>query len=221
MNLSATKRAAVAIAVAGLLFSPGCKRAPVPEPAPSPTAEESPAPTPAPNLSKPSAIAQPPTETPTPTPARVVYVATAFQAMDEGGTHDFPVGAMVIVLGEEGDDYIVEYNGVSVRNARTFFSETVVEQIPASPTPAAPAFATPQTQLSDVAPSPVPAAPGALTSDSAIMEEDRQNSEKLDKIRALNSEIRTAQEKNQKAAAAKLKKQRDELSEELTRTAKP
>ena len=141
--------------------------------------------------------------------------------MDEGGTHDFPVGAMVIVLGEEGDDYIVEYNGVSVRNARTFFSETVVEQIPASPTPVPPSFAPPQTQLSDVAPSPAPAAPGALTSDAAILEEDRQNSETLEKIRTLNSEIRTAQEKDQKATAAKLKKQRDELSEELTRTAKP
>jgi len=221
MNLSATKRAAVAVAAAGLLFSPGCKRAPVPEPAPALAPEESPASSPTTNLSKPSAIAQPPTETPTPTPARVVYVATAFQAMDEGGTHDFPVGAMVIVLGEEGDDYIVEYNGVSVRNARTFFSETVVEQSPAAPTPAPVSFATPQTQLSDVAPTPAPAAPEALTTDAAIMEEDRENSEKLEKIRTLNNEIRTAQEKNQKATAAKLKKQRDELSEELTRTAKP
>ena len=221
MNLSVTKRAAVAVAAAGLLFSPGCKRAPVPEPAPAPAPEESPASTPTPNGSNPSAIAQPPTETPTPTPARVVYVATAFQARDEGETHDFPVGAMVIVLGEEGGDYIVEYQGVSVRNARTFFSEPVVEQSPAAPTPAPAPLATPQTQWSDGAPTPAPAPPGALTTDAAIMEEDRQNSEKLEKIRTLNSEIRTAQEKNQKAAAAKLKKQRNELSEELTRTAKP
>lgn len=212
-------RAAASLALAGLFFSPGCKRAANPEVVPTP--ESAPASTPAPNLSKPSAIAQPPTETPTPTPARVVYVATPFQAKDDAGTHDFPMGAMVIVLSEEGDDYIVEYNGVSVRNARSFFSETMLDQIPAAPTPTPVAFATPQTQLSNLGPDPTPVPPGALTSDAAIMEEDRKNSEKLEKIRTLNDEIRTAQEKDQKSKAEKLKQQRDQLSEDLTKTAKP
>jgi len=229
MNFPAIRLALSGMILASVLFSIGCKRAASPEPSPQPT----PASTPTAVLSKPSAIAEPPLDVPSPTPAasgRVLYVVTAFQAANDAGTHDFPVGAMVNVLSEEGDDYIVEYLGVSVRNGRAFFSETVVVAAP-SPIPILPAT-TPDPALPGE--TLLSAAQASSTQDAAtpMSEEDRKTSGLISGIRTLNDEIRTAHDKqlvasttDQKEAEAalikKLKSRRDKLSTELTKTAKP
>ena len=232
-----------ALAVASLFFSPGCKRAAEPEAAPDTAASPSPTRSP----SKPSAIVEPPkgdSASSEPAPAREVYVVTAFQAVSELGTHDFPVGTKVTLVGEEDGDYLIEYQGVSVRNARAFFSETLVESAPAE-TPQtdadlAQAPATPEPAIAPLgypdssAPASTPDAPTALTVtaeeevavvDRIPTEEDRKNAELLEAIRTLNEEIRVAQETPEAAPSAskvdKLKKRRDQLSEDLTRSAKP
>lgn len=241
------------LAVAGLIFAPGCKRNAEPEAAPETAA--SPSPTRGP--SKPSAIVEPPNgdpavSEPTPVSVREVYVVTAFQAMSELGTHDFPVGTKVTLVGEEEGDYLIEYQGVSVRNAREFFSETPVESAPPTPEPAAsdtipvepaptpePAIAPlgyPDSTAPAPASTPAPEAPSALTVtaeeevvvvDTPPTAEDRKNAELLEAIRTLNEEIRVEQEAAATASAPnsskveKLKKRRDQLSEDLTRSAKP
>lgn len=235
------------LAVAGLIFLPGCKRTAEPEAAPETAA--SPAPTRSP--SKPSAIVEPPngtTDATELTPAREVYVVTAFQAMSELGTHDFPVGTKVTLVGEEEGDYLIEYQGVSVRNARSFFSETLVEAAPSDPAltdaDLAGSSATPEPAIAPLgypgstapAPEPSPEAPSALTVtaeeevavvDTIPTEEDRKNAELLEAIRTLNEEIRVEQETAASTSAPaspkveKLKKRRDQLSEDLTRSAKP
>ena len=227
MNVPAIRLALSGMVLASILFSTGCKPAASPEPAPPPMPVSTPAAVP----SKPSAIARPPLDVPSPspqaTPGRVLYVVTAFQASDNAGSHDFPVGARVNVLSEEGEDYIVEYQGVSVRNGRVFFSEAVVmppvPPLPATtPDPGLPG----ETLLSAAQSSPSPDAAASLS------EEERKTSQLIDGIRVLNDEIRTAHDKqlgasttDQKDAEAalikKLKNRRDKLSTELTRTAKP
>lgn len=211
MSFTATRVAVAGVILSGLLIFPGCKPTTKPEPVPEQTSEPSPAPVR--NPSKPSAIVEPPQDSvvsaPTPAAAsREVYIVTAFQAVSDVGTHDFPAGAKVKVLGEEGEDYLIEYNGVSVRNHRSNFSDTLVE-------PAA----TPALAVED--PSPTPVATDALAPDTIMTEEDRKNARTLEDIRVLNDEIRTAQDKDEKATAEKLKKRRDQLSEDLTKTAKP
>jgi hypothetical protein len=213
------------LAVAGLLFFSiaGCKRTPGPV-APVPTAAPEPTRTP----SKPSVVVEPPQENPSPTstpmaeatPARILYVNSPFQAVSEVGTHDFPVNAKVSLVAIEGDDYVVEYNGVSVKNDRAYFSDQPIDQPEAAPTPASSAI--PPASRSEVASEPTPDPTDALVPDGALLEEEKAATEKLNKIRDLNEEIRAAEQKPDDAAEVKkLKKRRNKLSEDLTRTAKP
>lgn len=196
-----------------ILFS-GCKRpaepAAAPEPAPTPEPVRSP--------SKPSAVVEPPKDSPIPvstpadSPERFLYVNSPFQAVSEKGTHEFPLNAKVTLIEIDGDDYVVEYNGVSVRNDRSYFSDQPVE--PPAATPDAIGLGSP-------APEPSPSPVESLTAEPAPSEEERRNAQTLEDIRMLNEEIRSAQQGNQNAEAEKLKKRRDQLSEELTKTAKP
>lgn len=190
-------------------------------------------PTPAPQVSKPTVIAVPPASTtpsptpeatPTPFPTRTAYVAVAFQSVSDVGTHDFPQGIAVTVIGEEGEDYVVEYQGVSVRNSRSYFSDTPIAM--PTPTPVA------ETPLPEATPS-LPSEPAEAQAD--LTSEERAASALLTKIKDVNEEIRVANEKldsdkaSGSSAAAraeaarieKLKKQKAQLSEDLTRTAKP
>lgn len=209
------------------------------EPAPLP--EE---PSPTPHVSKPTVIAVPPASTtpspmpeatPTPFPQRTVYVAVAFQSVSDVGTHDFPQGAAVTLVGEEGDEYIVEYQGVSVRNHKSYFSDEVIEVAPA-PTPSP----TPETPVAPPAvepplPEATPDLPAQPSSAQSSTSEDQTTAAMLNKIKDLNDEIRVASDKleldqdtassatirAEKARIEKLKKQKQRLSEDVTRMAKP
>lgn len=189
------------------------KPAPTPEPTPEPTPVPTPEPTP---LPPPEPVADSIQE-----PIRQVYVVTAFQSVSEIGTHDFPQGAKVNLLAIEGEDYLVELGGVSVKNNKIFFSET--EVLEETPEPVAAA----QPEPTPPAPLPTPEAPTTLTT------EDKKIGDLSDKIRLLDEEVRAAKEKAAQEAASgasnasssrdveKLKKERDRLSEELSDIAKP
>ena len=226
------KPALTASTLLGLLLLNGCGKPP--ETVPSHTPETTPHPVP----SKPSVVVQPPVNSPaptsTPTPAgRVVYVVTGFQAMNSDGTHDVPNGAAVNVLAEEGDEYLIEFQGISVRTPKTYFSESLVEEtklteetsppadaIPLETTPpAVSAQATPDTPTPSAAP------------DAAMAVDEKKATELIGEIRTLNDQIRQANDQmevapqDEKASEAarieKLKKRRDALSENLTEFAKP
>lgn len=193
----------------------------VPEPAP----ESVPAPEPEP-ISPPE-----PTPVPPPSPAadtiseplRQIWVATAFQSESEYGTHDFPVGAQVNLLAIDGEDYLVEYEGVSVKNHRSFFSETLIEKAPVEPAPEA----TPTPEPEPLS-TPTPPAPDALSDVQARTEQISEKIREIDeKIRANDREA-IQQGSGQGADAPSvqrknkvLKKERDALSEELTEFSKP
>lgn len=228
-RMPALKMALTTTALAGLLLAGGCGKAP------EPVTEAAPSPSPTPTSTKPSLVVQPPTNAPaTPPPAaRVVYVATAFQAVNSDGTHDFPARAAVNVVAEEGEEYVIEYQGISVRTPKAFFTETLVEeasQPEPSPVAAAP---TPDTiPLSPAAEVPTTATAEPLaTPDPAMATDGAKATELINEIKTLNDEIRTASDKLEVAPAAaksedavrleKLKKRRDRLSEDLTEVAKP
>jgi hypothetical protein len=233
-------------AAAGLLLTGGCGKAP--EPSAETSAEPTTQPASTPTNSKPSAVVQPPGKE---APERIVYVAAAFQAMNSDGTHDVPAGAAVKVLAEEGDEYVIEYEGISVRTPKGFFSETKIEEV-AAPTPEPVAAAPtpdmiPLPEATPALPEPAPAQPepaqpetlaeGATeptpagTPDPAMAADEEKATELIGEIRAVNDEIRAATDKLETAPAPekakeaarieKLKKRRDTLSEDLTRVAKP
>lgn len=182
-----------------------------------------------------------PTPAPTPLPApepvadsiqepiRQVYVVTAFQSMSEIGTHEFPKGAKVNLLAIEGEDYLVELGGVSVKNNKIFFSETevVAEKLAEN-------LAETQEPAAAIEPAPTPPAPlPTPESPTTLTPEDKKIGDLSDKIRLLDEEVRAAKEKAVQEASTgastsrssrdveKLKKERDRLSEELSDIAKP
>ncbi len=184
-----------------------------PESTPTPQPTPTPAPTP---LPPPEPVADSIQE-----PIRQVYVVTAFQSVSDIGTHDFPQGAKVNLLAIEGEDYLVELGGVSVKNNKIFFSETeVLAVVPEATT-------TTQPELTPPSPLPTPEAPTTLTP------EDKKIGDLSDKIRLLDEEVRAAKEKAAEEVTSgassssssrdveKLKKERDRLSEELSDIAKP
>lgn len=219
MKPSSTFLTVAGLVIAGATLISGCKRNEPPESPQGAETSQTPAQTPAKQTpSKPSAVLEPPK------PAeKRVFVATAFQARSDRGIHDFPVGTEVTLIGEEEGDYIIEYDGLRLRNARSFFSDSArPQEQPLNPVDSAPAPASPS-PIAPTAVTPDIAASTGETPDTIPTEEDRKNSALLDSIRSLNEEIRSEQESDaaKPEAIEKLKRQRDKLSEELTETAKP
>ncbi len=183
-------------------------------PEPMPAVEATPEPTP---LPAPSPAADTIQE-----PLRQVWVAMAFQSESEYGTHDFPAGVQVNLLAVEGDDYLVEYEGVSVRNNKAFFSETPVE--PAAPV----AESSPEpTATPEPEPLATPAPPDALSLEQKKVEDLSGKIQALDaERRALQEEIAQEGGSGEARPAARekikeLQKERDQLSEQLTEISKP
>lgn len=216
----------------------GCGKAPESPADPAATPEANGTPT----SGKPSAVVQPPSKG---TP-KVVYVIEGFQAVSADGTHDIPTGAAVVVLSEQGDEYMISHEGLSVRTPKAYFSETRIEAV-ATPTPVAVASPTPDTiplatepaatepvvaePVAAATPNPI-ATPGPdATPDPALAIDEAKSQALMGQIRSINDEIRSATDKMEVAPAAekekeaekieKLKKRRDSLSEDLTKVAKP
>lgn len=192
-----------------------------------------------PTSGKPSAVVQPPAKA----APKVVYVIEGFQAVSADGTHEIPTGAAVVVLSEQGDEYLISHEGLSVRTPKAYFSETRIEAI-ATPTPVAVASPTPDTIPLATEPEPVATEPVAAatpnpiatpgpdaTPDPALAADEAKSQALMGQIRSINDEIRSATDKMEVAPAAekekeaekiqKLKKRRDSLSEDLTKVAKP
>jgi hypothetical protein len=220
----------------------GCGKAPEPAAPTVPAATATPEATSTPTSGKPSAVVQPPAKTDT----KTVYVIEGFQAVSADGTHEIPTGAAVTVISEEGDEYVISHQGLSVRTPKAYFSETIVEAPAPSPSPIADASPTPDTiplttepaatptalePVANATPNPI-ATPGPdATPDPALAADEAKSQELMGQIRSINDEIRSATDKmevapsNEKAREAakieKLKKRRDSLSEDLTKVAKP
>jgi hypothetical protein len=225
--------------VAGMLTLGGCGKSP--EQTATPPAEATPEAASTPTSSKPSLVVQPPSNA----KPKTVYVIEGFQAVSTDGTHDVPTGAAVNVVSEEGDEYVISYQGLSVRTPKAYFSETVIQEtVTPAPTPVAAAPSpTPDTipLSSDTTPvepttpsadsmtaaTPIPVA----TPDPAMAADDAKAQELMGQIRSINDEIRSATDKMEVAPSAekaqeaakieKLKKRRDALSGSLTEVAKP
>lgn len=235
----ALKMALTNAALLGLLLAGGCGKTP------EPVTEATPEPAHTPTSTKPSLVVQPPASIPTPAATKVVYVATAFQAVNSDGTHDFPARAAVNVIEEEGEEYVIEYQGVSVRTPKTFFTATLAEEaavpepspVAAAPTPDTIPLSSegplPETAAvpTEATPTPVAEATPVATPDPAMATDAAKTTELISAIKTLNDEIRSASDKLEVAPAAekseeaarieKLKKRRDRLSENLTEVAKP
>jgi hypothetical protein len=228
-----------------MLALPACGPSSAPESEPS-TASPSPSPTPMPSV-------PPPPTNPAPTPdsavapaPREVYVVTAFQAVSDLGTHDFPVGTKVNVLKEEGSEYLVEYEGVGVQIAKTYFSDSAPAAVNESGEPDAP---TPDATRSDASEETLAeevVVEESTVEETTIAEEtsgqtvdvdtipldpEQQKVEQItESLREVNEEIRqtrTAIQSNPGSAPSKeaqldnLRRKRDRLGEELTTYGKP
>lgn len=221
-----------AIALLGILFLAGCGRSenepPVPTSQPESTATPSAIATPPQGESvtapAPESSASSQAAVPGATPPKNLYVVTAFEAVSELGTHKFPVGAKVNIMEEDGNDYLVEYHGVAVRNGREFFSETMPGET------APPTIET--TPPGTVTPPVSGLASSDATPDPAMAAEEKKSAELLGEIRTINDEIRRAEdaqklvttpdsETKESSKIKNLKKRRDALSEDLTDFAKP
>jgi len=136
------------------------------------------------------------------------------------GAHDFPEGAQVNLLAIDGDDYLVELEGVSVKNNKSFFGEIPVgEEVPAVPTPAE---ATPTPEPTPFEPLPTP------TPTTDLSEEERKINDLSDKIRLIDEEVRAAKEQESSSGETgstreiqKLQTEKEKLSEELSTISKP
>lgn len=248
LGLRLRKSLPASVLSASLLLA-GCGKAPEPPPAASSEA------TPTPAQGKPSAVVQPPLTqppaAPSPTAQRTVYVLEGFQAVNSDGTHEVPTGAAVQVVAEEGDEYVIEYRGISVRTPKAYFSETLVEQVTESPAvsptpdmipltadaPAVDPAATPAAlpaEPSDeslATATPPPMQEAVPTPEPTLSAEDAKAQQLMGELRTISDEIRSASEKlptlppdeksRESARINKLKKERDQIGQSLTEVAKP
>lgn len=183
--------------------------------------------------------------TPAPRPPvlpRVVFATSDFQVTTRHGIQGIRAGEAMNFLREEGGDYVVQYRDMEFQKNRSYFAATYVE--PSRPEPTPPAGGSePVAGLSpaETTLSAEPRLSGPIPGDDpASVAGQKKVGDLTDAIRALNDQIRSAQEEadkqsartnGEKPAAAdvkkssraiqKLKEKRDELSGQLTEMGKP
>lgn len=211
----------------------GCGKSPTPdntagEPSETPPGIPLPDPTSTPQV---SATPAPPTH------PEKVFVVTAFQAVSEIGTHDFPAGTEVNVLKEEGEEYLVERDGVGVQISKSYFSESDPNAISATSIPTN--EPKPQTIAEEETvdtiemegvPAPIEQTPAPLAEDTLTEEaiENPRVDEITQSLREINDQIRSTQNRQgsqgtstSQSELENLKKKRDQLGKELTTYGKP
>lgn len=156
-----------------------------------------------------------PAETPNVTLPPVVFVTTDFTITSASGLRGIRVGEAMNFIREEGDDFVVQVDGLEFKKHKSFFSSTYVEAgTPVAPVaeslpPSAPA-PTPDMlppAIADAEPTPdtitddLPAAPGTTPAPAPLAEsmptpteEEAKVEELTDTIRGLNEKIRTSQD---------------------------
>lgn len=217
--------------------------------APRPAKETPPAAAPASVVSIPEEfLSPPPTPTPAPTPKqpvlpKVLFATSDFQVTTQHGIQGIRAGEAVNLVRDEGAEYVVEYRAIQFKKNKSYFAATYVEPARPEPTPFAGEKApvatrvTPESPLPDESPlsGPVP------ESDPALVAGQKKVGTLTDSIRALNDQIRSAQDdldrksarssageapspaetKKASRAIQRLKEKRDELSAQLTEMGKP
>lgn len=172
---------------------------------------------------------------------RVVFATSDFQVTTQHGIRGIQAGEALNFLREEGGDYVVEYGGQEFQKNQSYFAATYVEPSRPDPTP----FAGEPTPAAKPA-SPEPLLPdepplgGTVPADDPVLIAGEKKVDDLtDSIRALNRQIRSAQDeldmkrtsggeklspqeiKNAARAIQKLKAKRDQLGGQLTEMGKP
>jgi hypothetical protein len=225
--------------LAALCLLAGC--GPSPEPEETPAQSEV-----SPSIPPPDPLATPapsPQETSSSSLPQTLFVVTAFQAVSNLGTHDFPRGAKVNVLSEEGDEYLVELEGVGVQIGKAYFSETdpaAVPQAAATPAPSpSPAPAEPAAMQEPAADNPdtmaaedpdtieieeetsvTESAPTPSPTETAVPADEQRIAELTESLREVNEKIRSGETQPGENIDA-LRKKRERLGEELTTYGKP
>ena len=237
-------RLAGPLILCGLLA--GCKPAPevaAPPAPPSVPNEAVPAAVPTSVVSIPEEFLSP---TPTPKPPvlpKVVFATSDFQVTTQHGIQGIRAGEAVDFVREEGGDFVVRFRGLEFRKSRSYFAATYVEPARPAPTPvvgenapaASRASSEPALSSEQRTGGPIPG------EDPAQVAGQRKVGELTGSIRALNEQIRSAQEELDRAstrangpekptaaeiakaarAIHRLKEKRDELSGQLTEMGKP
>ncbi|MEI8313493.1 MAG: hypothetical protein WCH98_22315, partial [Verrucomicrobiota bacterium] len=173
---------------------------------------------------------------------RVLFATSDFQVTTQHGIQGIRAGEAVNFIREDGGDFIVQYRGLEFRKSRSYFAATYVEPARAEPTPFAGENA-PVASRAPAAPTPAdePLLSGPIPGDDpALIAGQKKVGGLTDAIRALNDQIRSAQEEldrestrtsGEKLSAAetkkavraiqRLKEKRDELSGQLSEIGKP
>ena len=187
-----------------------------------------------------------PAPTPQPKPPvlpRVVFATSDFQVTTQHGIPGIRAGEAVNFIREEEGDYVVQYGAIQFKKNKSYFAATYVEPARPEPTPFAGESAPVAARVSPEPPLPgEPPLSGTVPSnDQALVAGQKKVGNLSDSIRALNEQIRSAQEeldrksartsggdaasaqdiKKSTRAIQRLKEKRDELSGQLTEMGKP
>ena len=199
----------------------------------------------------PSSVVSIPEEflSPSPTPKqpvlpRVLFATSDFQVTTQHGIQGIRAGEAVNFIREVGGDFVMQYRGIEFRKNRSYFAATYVEPPRPESTPFAGEVSPVATDRVSAEPSPPgdtrlsEAIPG---DDPALVAGQKKVGDLTESIRALNDQIRSAQEELEKKSARtsgaekndaaeikqtsraiqKLKSKRDEISGQLTEMGKP
>jgi len=198
-----------ALALASVLLSPACKPAPETSVSTLPLPNE---PEATPNsgsiVSIPEEFQAPPAETPQATLPPVVFVTSDFTISSSEGLRGIRVGEAMNFIRQEGDDFIVQTDGLEFQKNKSFFSSTYIPPTIAAPEAEAPIPTPLPTPVAEVQPTPdtITDGPAPATTDNSYLADPSAQSvptptaeeEKVgkitDTIRNLNEEIRTSQD---------------------------
>jgi outer membrane murein-binding lipoprotein Lpp len=177
----------------------------------------------------------------------VVFATSDFQVTTDHGIQGISAGEAVNFIRQSGGDYVVEYAGFEFKKNKSYFASTYVKpavaQATPAPEPSAPEQSVPPNEALGDPPLPgePPLGSGTPSRQVSLLAEDKKVGSLTDSIRALNDQIRAAQEDLERMSARakkgggaseaeikkasrtiqRLKAKRDALSGELTEVGKP
>ncbi len=174
-----------------------------------------------------------------PSTPRILFAVKSFQVKTESGIQGIMAGETVNVIREERDAIVVQYGDFEFARPKSFFSATFVGESSNLPQQAHLTTNTDREDLIELTarvPAREPSLPGENFQEMParvprLSAAEKKMAELTDSIRALNANIRSAQEsaehfgkvptRNEKRAIDQMKSDRDELSRRLTTLGKP
>jgi hypothetical protein len=174
-----------------------------------------------------------------PATPRILFAVKSFQVKTESGIQGIMAGETVNVIREVKDAIVVQYGDVEFARPKSFFSATFVGESSSTPRQGHRAMnqeGVDAIELTARVPAREPGLPGENLPEMParvprLSSAEKKLAELTDSIRALNANIRTAQEnaehfgkvptRTEKRAIDQMKSDRDELSRRLTTLGKP